>query len=174
MGDMTELLGVDSKGALRFFFKSLIDERLPVKATKEETLYVASILAHYAMTSNGGSGDITLPSSLSEIYDRFVLDGYRTRGRLGFTDPEILEMAGSQALLLCGFFRNQVSGERNIAHYDKLGRFFYGKAGFCSKEVKKRQLLRQISHNFCDWTNTCMRMSQTCRDSYYLLNKPRF
>ena len=97
MGDLTELLAVDAKQALMFFY-GYLENGVVLGASQAETLYVASILAHYAQTSRSDTTCMPPAGNLYEVLDNFVLPGLSAEGFSGLQDPEILEVAGSQTL----------------------------------------------------------------------------
>ena len=69
-----ELLAVDSEQALQFFTNSLEEKELPNGIIDEERDYIASVLAHYALTPRYTHTDTSL-RSLSDVFDHFVLKG---------------------------------------------------------------------------------------------------
>lgn len=166
--DITELLAVDSRQTLRFFFRYLENE-VASKVARAETLYVASILAHYAQTSRFDTSCMPLAGNLYEVLDNFVIPGLTPEGAPGLQDPEILEVAGSQTLLLVGFFRDQMRRKHNLGFYDDLGRGFFGRASLRSHHGKKAQMLRQVAQHFPEWAISCCKMSRTLREERYLL-----
>lgn len=168
MGDMSELFGVSSEQAFWFFFERL-EERTSGMASQPETMYVASVLAHYAQTSRFEPGYMSPSGSLYDILDTFVLPGFTAEGSVGLQDPEILEVAGSHSLLLLGFFRDQMKKRHNLRWYDSLGSSFFSRAGSRTKESGKAQLLQQVGSHFVFWTTTCRNMSRTLREERYLL-----
>jgi hypothetical protein len=110
----SDLLGVNSEQAFRFFFGYLQEEVATKRVTKKETLYVASILAHYAQTSRSDPNFMVPSGSLYEVLDNFVLPAMTPEGSLGLQDAKILEIAGSHTLLLVGFFRDQMNNRHSL------------------------------------------------------------
>ena len=168
MSDFTEFFKVNSEQAMRFFFNSLKDENLPGNVATIEVVYVASVLANYTQTSRYDSA-VSTPATLSEVFDMFVLHGFSGQQSLGLIDAEDLEIAGSQTLLLAGFFRDQMRKRHNVEWYDQLGQSFYSRASNSSKG-KKKEVLHLIASHFPIWIITCNNMSRTFRDRPYLLN----
>ncbi len=168
MGDLTELFAVDSKQALMFFFERLKDG-VSLGATQAEALYVASILAHYAQTSRSDTTCMPPAANLYDVLDNFVLPGLTAQGFSGLQDPEILETAGSQTLLLVGFFRDQMKRKHNLEWYDEIGSGFFGRASDRLRHGKKANLLRQVAQHFPMWAISCNNMSRTLREERYLL-----
>lgn len=109
MGDFTELFEVNSTQVLKFFFDRLKEEIISREITGIETLYVASILAHYAQTpsNRNTSNEDATPVSLYDVLDSFVLPGLTIEGFSKLRDSKMFEVAGSHTLLLAGFFRDQ-------------------------------------------------------------------
>ena len=169
MGDLTELLAVDARQALMFFY-GYLEEDVVRTVSQAETLYVASILAHYAQTSRSDTSCMPPAASLYEILDNFVLPGLTEKGDFGLQDPEILETAGSQTLLLVGFFRDQLKKTRhNLRYYDSLGSSFFVRASEHRPGEKKARMLRQVGEHFPLWSASCRNISRVIRDERYLL-----
>ncbi len=167
MSDFSELLDVNSKQAICFFYESLLEE-VPTNIPATETLYVASILAHYAQTSRSDPSHMSPSGSLFEILDNFVLIELVDEGT-ALRDPGILETAGSQTLLLAGFFRDQMKKVHNVRWYDELGKGFFSRASSSVGEKKKAILLRSVAENFPVWTSSCQKLSRNFRERPYLL-----
>jgi len=161
-----ELVAIDSKAALNFFVNSLKDsalaERFP-EQREDDTLYVASVLAHYSQTSRADTASIPSLANLSEVFDNFILHTSL------MSDAEILEIGGSQILLFAGFFRDQMARRHNVEWYDHVGQSLYLKASHYSRDQKKRELFDHISESFPAWTKICSSMSRTCRENRLLL-----
>ncbi|HEX5070942.1 MAG TPA: hypothetical protein VFV78_12070 [Vicinamibacterales bacterium] len=115
-------LPVTEGQALRFFFEHLRDIVDGRAAPESELLYNASVLAHFATTSTAAVDFPSAPVSLGTVFDLFVLDRSET------VDPDILEAAASQCLLLTGFFAAQLRHRYNLAWYAKLGSSFFERA----------------------------------------------
>lgn len=161
MSDLQELFGVDSDQALRFFIDTLREETLPAGIVEDETFYVASVLAHYAQTPS--------PGSLTEVFENFFLPSISAELPV-LTDPEILEVAGSQTLLLAGFFRDQIGRRHNARWYDQMGQTFYIRASDFSQGGRKKLLLQRMAEHFPVWAQTCSGLSRNLRRSYYLFH----
>jgi hypothetical protein len=115
-------LPVTEGQALRFFFEHLRDIADGRAAPESELLYNASVLAHFATTSTAAVDFPSAPVSLGTVFDLFVLDRSET------VDPDILEAAASQCLLLTGFFGAQLRHRYNLAWYARLGASFFERA----------------------------------------------
>jgi len=158
-----ELFAVDSSGALNFFVNNLRDTAGNEPLKEDETLYVASILAHYAQTSRADTMSIPSMANLSEVFDGFILHTN------GLSDAEILEIGGSQILLFAGFFRDQMARRHNVKWYDQVGQSMYEKASHYTSDLKKRALLDRMSGSFPFWTHLCCDVSRQCRDNRLIL-----
>jgi hypothetical protein len=73
MGPLWELLAIDQRQALEFFFQRLKDVSGPA-VDPPELLYNASLLAHYAQVSTAAETEPATPATLSAVFDRFVAD----------------------------------------------------------------------------------------------------
>ncbi len=142
---------VDWKDTLRFFYRGLKDVILTRRVADTEILYAASILASYARTSPGDMHHMPPFSSLSEVFDHFVLEELQN-GKL--RDPKLLEAAGAQSLFLIGFFASQMSRRHNLVWYEAMGRDFYKRAAEHSKRKAEQDLFGRFSTNFYIWTRS--------------------
>ena len=82
---------------------------------RQELLYNASVLAHYAQVSTRPTSDLPAPASLRAVFDHFVVDTTLLH------DSPMMETAGAQCLLLAGFFEDQMRRRHNIRWYAELG-----------------------------------------------------
>lgn len=167
MSDFAELLAVNSDQTLRFFAENLEDENKG--ASQAEIVYVAGILAHYAQTSRNTDFFMPPATSLYEILDNFVLPGLTPEGAVLMQDPGLLELAGSQTLLLTGFFRDQMQKKHNVKWYEYLGRGFFEKASDGLIGRNKAHLLGQVALHFSLWAISCYKVSRKLREKRYLL-----
>jgi hypothetical protein len=107
MGPLGELLATDHQQTLEFFIFGLRDVSEST-VDREELLYNASVLAHYAQVSTQAGVEWPAPANLSEVFDHFVSDTTLLR------DSLMMEVAGAQCLLLAGFFEDQMRRRHNI------------------------------------------------------------
>src|ERR1700730_1568206 len=121
MDPLRELITTDHRQALEFFFLGLLDVSEPT-VDRQELLYNASVLAHYAQVSTQSDADWPAPASLSVVFDHFVWDASLLQ------DSLMLETAGAQCLLMAGFFADQMRRRHNIRWYATLGASFFGRA----------------------------------------------
>jgi len=126
-------LAVSEGQALRFFFEHLRDVSDEPDAPEAELLYNASVLAHFATTSAATVDFPRAPTSLTTVFDLFVLDQSEQ------IDPDILEAAASQCLLLTGFFGAQLRSRHNLAWYARLGAGFFERAAILAAAGAGRQ-----------------------------------
>jgi hypothetical protein len=143
MDPFGELIAVNHRQALEFFTVRLQDISEP-DVDREELLYNASVLAHYAQTS-----DTTL------IHDSLMM-----------------ETAGAQCLLLAGFFEAQMSARHNIRWYAELGAGFFGRAASGESSPNKARLLNALSKRFEPWRRRHAQVSRELRDLPYILDLP--
>src|SRR6476661_184937 len=161
---LEELLGVNHRGALEFFFAGLRDAAEGT-VDRQELLYNASVLAHYAQVSTASDTDFPAPTSLAFVFDHFVC-GASVAG-----DGAMMEVAGAQCLLLAGFFEDQMRGRHNIGWYAALGASFYNRAALQEQSPHKARLLDMISRRFEPWRQRYARLSRELRDEPYLLRR---
>jgi len=165
MDPLRELIATDQRQALGFFFLALQDLSGPT-VDRQELLYNASVLAHYAQVSTQADADLPMPASLSAVFDHFVLNPTLP------DDSLMLETAGAQCLLLAGFFEDQMRRRHNIHWYAALGAGFFRRAAVHEQSRPKAQLLDTISRHFEPWRQCHARLSRELRDQPYLLNVP--
>ena len=166
MGPLRELLATDHRQALEFFFQRLKDVSGP-RVDREELLYNASVLAHYAQVSTQAELELSAPANLSVIFDRFVVDPTLAH------DGPMLETAGAQCLVLTGFFEDQMRRRHNIRWYAELGAGFFSQAATRDASPHKAQLLDAIARHFEAWRQRHARLSRDLRDQPFLLTPPR-
>jgi hypothetical protein len=161
-----ELLATDERQTLEFFFARLQDVCGPA-VDREELLYNASVLAHYALISTESDQELPTPASLSVIFDHFVYDTTLLH------DALMMETAGAQCLLLGGFFEDQMRRRHNIRWYAALGASFYNRAALQEASPHKARLLDMIARRFEPWRQRYARLGRELRDQPYLLPPPR-
>jgi hypothetical protein len=165
MGPLRELLAIDHRQALEFFVLRLEDLSEP-DVDREELLYNASLLAHYAQVSTHADADVPTPASLSAVFDQFVIDATAQQ------DSELMETAGAQCLLLAGFFEDQMRRRHNVRWYAELGAGFYRRSARHEQSLRKARLLDAIAQRFESWRRLHARLSRDLRDQPYLLAPP--
>jgi hypothetical protein len=166
MESLGELLAVDERRALEFFVTGLQDVS-ESKVDRQELLYNASVLAHYAQVSVHTDVDMPAPEDLSAIFDQFVVN------QVFPEDSTLMETAGAQCLLLTGFFEDQMRGRHNIRWYAELGAGFFTRAATRQESRHKARLLTMLARHFELWRQRHARLSRELRDQPYLLTPPR-
>jgi hypothetical protein len=164
MEPLGELLAVDSQRALEFFLIGLQDvsERT---VDRQELLYNASILAHFAQVSTHADSEMPTPADLGAVFDQFVATAMPL-------DSALMEIAGAQCLLLAGFFEDQMRRRHNIRWYAELGAGFFTRAATYEKSRQKAALLTMLARHFEDWRQRHARLSRELRQQSYLLATP--
>ena len=163
---LRELLATDERQALEFFFVHLRDVS-EGDVPRDELLYNASVLAHYAQVSTAAIDGVPMSPSLSAVFDQFVIDVTVNE------DRELLETAGAQCLVLAGFFEDQMRERHNIGWYAELGSGFFGRAAAQQESERKARLLHALSRHFELWRRRHARLSRELRDLPYLLPPPK-
>src|SRR5713101_5319208 len=165
MGPLRELLAIDQRQALQFFVLRLQDVTEPT-VDRQELLYNASLLAHYAQVSTQSAVDVPAPANLRAVFDHFVTDTTLLHDRL------MMETAGAQCLLLAGFFEDQMRPRHNIRWYAELGASFFSRAAVQERSLHKARLLDAIARRFEPWRRRHAQLSRELRDQPYLLTPP--
>ena len=166
MDPLRELLATDQRQALEFFVLGLQDVSEPT-VDRQELLYNASVLAHYAQISTQADVDWPAPANLSVVFDHFVSDPTLLQ------DSLMMETAGAQCLLLAGFFEDQMRRRHNIRWYADLGASFFSRAAVREQSLPKARLLDTIARRFESWRQRHARLSRELRDQPYVLIPPR-
>src|SRR5882672_12154783 len=166
MGPMGELLASDHRHVLEFFLAGLRDVSEPT-VDRQELLYNASVLAHYAQVSTQADVEWPAPANLSVLFDHFVSDTTLLH------DSLMMETAGAQCLLLAGFFEDQMRRRHNIRWYAELGASFFNRAALQERSLHKARLLDAIARRFEPWRRRHAQLSRELRDQPYLLTPPR-
>ena len=164
-GPLRELLATDQRQTLEFFVVRLQDISDPT-VDRQELLYNASVLAHYAQVTTQPDVDVPAPGNLSAVFDHFVADTTLLDDRL------MMETAGAQCLLLAGFFEDQMRRRHNIRWYAELGASFFARAARQERSPHKARLLDAIARRFEPWRRRHAQLSRELRDQPYLLTPP--
>jgi hypothetical protein len=162
MDPLRELLGTDHRQALEFFTVGLQDVSDP-SVDRQELLYNASLLAHYAQVSTQAHDAWPAPANLSAVFDHFVSDPALQH------DCLMMETAGAQCLLLAGFFEDQMRQRHSIRWYAELGATFFSRAAEQESSPNKAWLLNTIARKFEPWRQCHARLSRELRDQPYVL-----
>jgi hypothetical protein len=162
MGPLRELLAVNERQALEFFVVGLKDVSEP-SVDRDELLYNASVLAHFAQVSTQSATEIPTPAALGDVFEHFVLDATAA------DDGLLMETAAAQCLLLAGFFEDQARVRHNIRWYAELGAGFFSRAAVLTSSRRKATLLDALARGFEPWRRRHARLSRELRDQAYLL-----
>jgi len=162
MGPLRQLLAIDERQALEFFFQRLKDISGPAIDTRE-LLYNASVLAHYALVSTQTETELAAPATLEAVFDHFVIDTALAG------DGLMMETAGAQCLVLAGFFEDQMRRRHSIRWYGQLGATFFSRAAALESVSHKARLLHAIAMRFEVWRQRYARLGRELRDQPYLL-----
>ena len=163
MGPLGELLATDHRRTLEFFVSGL-QEVSEDDVNRQELFYNASVLAHYAQVSTQSGVEWPTPGNLSDVFDNFVSDTSLLR------DSMMMEVAGTQCLLLAGFFEDQMRQRHNIRWYSELGAAFFGQAAVLERSSQKAVVLDAIGRGFEPWRRRHARLSRVLRNQPYLLS----
>lgn len=163
MSPLQELLAVDDRQALEFFVQGLEDVSDPA-VDREELLYNASVLAHFAQVSTQSCAELPAPATLGAVFDQFVVDPTL------FADGLMMETAGAQCLLLAGFFEDQMRGRHSIRWYTELGAGFFNRAAIQASSARRAHLLEGLARQFEPWRRRHARLGRELRDGAYLLS----
>jgi len=164
MGPLRELLAIDPRQALEFFVVHLQDVS-EATVDRQELLYNASLLAHYAQVSTQPDVDVPAPANLSAVFDQFVCDTTLRH------DSLMMETAGAQCMLLTGFFEDQMRPRHNIRWYAELGASFFRRAALHERSLDKARVLDAIARRFEPWRQRHAQLSRDLRDQPYLLTR---
>ncbi len=157
-------LAVTGGQALRFFFERLKDVSEDSGAPQGELLYNASLLAHFATTSTSSTDHFpSTPTSLTAVFDVFVMDRSR------HVDPDLMEAAASQCLLLTGFFGRQLRHRHNIEWYAALGAGYYRDAARLTADRERARMMFVMGGRFHFWRHQQARLASELRDVPKLL-----
>lgn len=164
----SDLFLVDASRAFSFFATSLSDvierdatvghggattPRGGQEVSRDEFLYVSSILAHYALVEADSRDYLPIPGTLRQLHDLFVTN-FDT-----WQDPELMETAAAQALMLTGYFAGAMRVRHNLETYVRWGRFFFDRAASGTRG-RKQALLGGMSEHFAAWRDRLERLHQ--------------
>ena len=165
MGPLRELLAVDERKTLEFFFLGLKDVS-GADVDRQELLYNASVLAHYAQVSTHSDSEFPTPSALGAVFDHFIADPVIA------ADAEMLETAGSHCLLMGGFFEGQMRQRHNVRWYAHLGATFYRRAAVHEPSPTRALFLDTLARHFEPWRVRHAKLGRELRNTPYLLSLP--
>ena len=163
MGSLGELLAVSERRALEFFATGLRDVCEP-DVDREELVYNASVLAHYALVSTESTSGWPAPTTLATVFDQFIQEAQE------LTASSVMEEAGAQCLLMTGFFEDQMRRRHNIRWYAGLGAGFFSMAAAQAPSPEKARLLDTMARSFEPWRQRHAKLSRELHDQAHLLN----
>jgi hypothetical protein len=135
---------VSQRDVLDFFAERLLDvcdDDVADGSLKDELLYTASILSHYALVSGTSQTSLPLASSLREVFDLYVCDP------LPQSDPGLMEAAGAQTLMLTGYYGAAMERTFSLPTYTTWGQHFFRKAAV----GRRRTLLLSMADHYEPW-----------------------
>lgn len=100
-----EFLQVTHRQTLEFFYRGL-REVVTDSVRKEDFIYPASVLAHYAQVSCVSSAEFPCPMNLSFVFDNFI-DPHNPEAAAIYRSPDLSEIAATQCLFLSGFSKDR-------------------------------------------------------------------
>jgi hypothetical protein len=165
MGAKGDLLAVDQRRALEFFFVGLKEVCDP-DVDRDALLYNASVLAHHALVSTAIVHDVPAPMTLTDVFDHFVLDTSLLH------DAGMMETAGAQCLMFAGFFETQMRGRHSIQWYSELGAVYFHRAAVGQRSRRKARLLDALGRDFEPWRRSYARLGRELREQPYLITLP--
>jgi hypothetical protein len=159
---------IDATRAFNFFSTTLgdvVEQEASGSVSREEFLYVTSILAHYALVESGNAQYLPIPGTLRSLHDLFVmnLDTWH--------DADLMETAAAQTLMLTGYFAGAMRARHNLRTYVGWGRFFFGRAA-SGTEGKKQSVLQGMSRHFPLWRGHLEQLHTQLWESRLLLDTP--
>jgi len=161
-------LGVTQREAYEFFVEHLRAVTRTSAIPENELLYNASVLAHFATTSVASQTTFpACPPELGAVFDLFVLDQSHHR------DPDVLEAAAAQCLLLTGFFQDQQKRRHALSWYAALGMSFYARAAEALGNRQRAQLLGRMAARFEFWRAQQHRLARDLRRDALEVRWPR-
>ncbi len=163
MGPLKDLLAVDERKTLEFFFVGLKDVS-EADVDQRELLYNASVLAHYAQVSTQSDTEFPTPPALGAVFDHFIGTSDLP------VDAELLETAGSHCLLMAGFFEDQMKQRHNVRWYAQLGASFYFRAAGRTPSPTRALFLDTMARHFEPWRLRHAKLSRELRDTPFLLS----
>ncbi len=173
MSDIGEALRTNQLRVMQYFYNGLKRHGIPSGASKDEVMYVTSIVASHAQTSREESNGLPLPASLREIYEKFVLDDLDGKCLINMQDPEILTQLAALTLIQNGLFRNRTRGSAATHLYDKMGSEFFLRASEKTPGDKMSEVFHGVAVRFTPWARTNSKMWRDLGDNYYLITTPR-
>jgi hypothetical protein len=166
--DETPALAVNARQAFEFFVDRLRSVTGGLEPPATELLYNASVLAHFATTSVASRDSFpAAPAGLSTVFELFVMDRSQHR------DPDIMEAAAAQCLLLTGFFQDQQKRRHPIRWYAAIGTSFYAQAAAGGRNRNRAALMDRMAAHFEFWRVQQQRLAVDLAEHAHELQWPR-
>jgi len=159
---------VDETRAFNFFSTSLsevLERGAQARVSRDEFLYVTSVLAHYALVEADNPRYLPIQGTLRRLHDLFVTDVETWR------DAELMETAAAQTLMLTGYFAGGMRLRHNLRTYVWWGRFFFGRAA-SGRGGRKQAVLHGMSDHFPVWRHHLERLHAQLWETRLLLTGP--
>ena len=85
---------------------------------------------------------------------------------------QLLEAAGSQCLLLTGFFRDQVRRRYNVRWYARLGAGFYARAAQLGSDRRRIEMMLVMAKRFDFWCDQQAVLARELREAPLVITTP--
>ncbi|MFN8061982.1 MAG: hypothetical protein U0Q12_22715 [Vicinamibacterales bacterium] len=145
MDPSVEMFASNQAQTLKFFahaLREVVDRRRA--PDPRELWYTASILAHFALVSDAESEALPLPGTLRRLFELYVFDPS------AHADPELMEGAAAQSLMLTGYFGSGMERRHSIRAYSAWGKRFFE----MSAVGPRRDLLIAMAQHYDPWRDT--------------------
>lgn len=164
MEPLGHVLSSDATGTLQFFFVKLAEITAAEHVDARVRLYQASVLAHFASTSTSTPFGMPTPASLADVFERFVV-------HTPMGDPELLEVAAGECLLLTGYFADQMDRRFNLDWYSHIGAGFYRQASVSSAHPAHQRMMARMAEQFGYWRTVYHTLAVQLREGRYLIGR---
>ena len=135
---------VSQRDVLDFFAERLFEvcgDDVGQGPLRGDLLYTASIQSHYALVSGTSASALPLASSLRELFELYVCDP------LPQADPELMEAAAAQTLMLTGYYGAAMERTHSLPTYSTWGQQFFRRAAV----GRRRTLLLSMADHYAPW-----------------------
>lgn len=162
--DLNSFLQVNHNNTLRFFYKELRAISEARELSQNETLHVATVLAHHAQSSMDTKVAFVSPFDLAHLTNIAPIEAQNWE-----VDREFFLFVAGQTLLFGGFFRDGIKRRYEAEWYDSLGQIFYRNAVSRAAGPNQRDVFQRMAKNFPAWTIVCRDLNRRLRQEPYLL-----
>lgn len=165
------LLRLNPGEVLKFFFLELSKTESGRNLSHQETIHVASVLAHFAQVSTKAPASaLPPPESLSQIFYHLTLMDELSVATL--KDPEIMRLGAVQSLFAVGFLSREARHPSELQWFISQGKAFYIRASVFSTSETDQRTYYQMSKNFVPWVRACRDIQQELRYMPFALDMP--